>query len=54
MTRPTSHQHYRPGGYLRTGNTKTHGIVRAEFIVRDDIPAHMRQGVFAEPKTYRA
>ena len=49
-----SHEHYKPGGYLRTGNTKTHGIVRAEFIVRDDIPAHMRKGVFAEPKTYRA
>ncbi len=49
-----SHLHYKPGQYQRTGNTKTHGIVRAEFIVRDDVPAHMRRGVFAEPKTFRA
>lgn len=49
-----SHRHYKPGGYLRTGNTKTHGIVRAEFIVRDDLPANMRKGVFAEPKSFRA
>src|SRR5215470_8036783 len=48
-------QHYRPGEYERGGNTKTHGIVRAEFIVRDDVPAHMRRGVFAVPgRTYRA
>ena len=47
-------QSYRPGEYERGGNTKTHGIVRAEFIVRDDVPAHMRHGVFAKPQTYRA
>lgn len=47
-------QHYRPGEYERGGNTKTHGIVRAEFIVRDDVPAHMRHGVFAVPKTFQA
>lgn len=46
---------YRPGEYERGGNTKTHGIVRAEFIVRDDVPEHMRRGVFAVPgRTYRA
>ena len=38
---------YRPGEYERGGNTKTHGIVRAEFIVHDGIPEHMRRGVFA-------
>ncbi len=47
-------QNYRPGEYQRGGNTKTHGIVRGEFIVRDDVPAHMRHGVFAHPKTYPA
>jgi hypothetical protein len=47
-------QNYRPGEYQRGGNTKTHGIVRAEFIVRDDVPPHMRHGVFARPHTYRA
>jgi hypothetical protein len=46
--------HYRPGEYQRGGNTKTHGIVRAEFVIRDDIPAHLRRGVFATPRTYPA
>lgn len=47
-------QHYRPGEYERGGNTKTHGIVRGEFIVHDDVPDHMRRGVFATPQTYQA
>ena len=43
-----------PGYFERGGNTKTHGVVRAEFTVRDDLPENMRRGVFAEPRTYRA
>jgi hypothetical protein len=43
-----------PGHFERGGNTKTHGIVRAEFIVRDDLPEPMRRGIFAQPRTYRA
>src|SRR5690349_16643822 len=45
---------YQPGGYERAGNTKTHGLVRAEVTIRDDLPASFRHGVFSEPKTYRA
>jgi hypothetical protein len=45
---------WKPGHVERGGNTKTHGIVRAEFIVRDDLPQNMRHGIFAEPRTYRA
>ena len=45
---------WKPGGYERGGNTKTHGMVRGEFTVHDGLPAHLRRGVFAEPKTYRA
>jgi hypothetical protein len=45
---------WNPGHFERGGNTKTHGVVRAEFIVRDDLPEHMRRGIFAEPRTYRA
>jgi hypothetical protein len=45
---------WEPGDVPRGGNTKTHGIVRAEFIVRDDLPQHMRRGIYAEPRTYRA
>ena len=45
---------WNPGYFERGGNTKTHGVVRAEFVVRDDIPAHLRHGIFAEPRTFRA
>lgn len=45
---------YKPGEYQRGGNTKTHGVVRGEVVIRDDIPKELRRGVFAEPKTYRA
>ncbi len=45
---------WKPGGYERGGNTKTHGIVRAEFIVHEGLPAQFRHGIFAEPRTFRA
>jgi hypothetical protein len=45
---------WNPGYFERGGNTKTHGVVRAEFTVRDDLPEHMRRGIYAEPATYRA
>jgi len=45
---------WRGGDFQRGGNTKTHGIVRGEFIVRDDLPPHMRHGIYARPRTYRA
>jgi len=46
--------HWPPGNYQRAGNTKTHGIVRAEFIVEGDIPAKIKRGIFAEPHVYKA
>jgi hypothetical protein len=45
---------WKPGYAERGGNTKTHGIVRAELTIRDDLPENMRHGIFAEPRTYRA
>jgi hypothetical protein len=45
---------WNPGHFERGGNTKTHAVVRAEFAVRDDLPEHLRRGIFAEPRTYRA
>jgi hypothetical protein len=45
---------WKPGGFERGGNTKTHGIVRAELIVHDGLPPQFRHGVYAQPKTYRA
>ena len=47
-------QNYRPGEYQRGGNTKTHGIVQAEFIVHENIPEHLRHGVFAKPRTFKS
>jgi len=45
---------WKPGGFERGGNTKTHGIVRAEFIVHDNLPAELRHGIYVEPRSYRA
>jgi hypothetical protein len=45
---------WKPGGFERGGNTKTHGILRGEFIVRDNLPAELRHGIYAQPCTYRA
>jgi hypothetical protein len=38
----------------RAGNTKTYGVVRAEFLVLDDIPVAFKKGVFAQPASYPA
>ncbi|MEN8174393.1 MAG: catalase family protein [Pseudomonadota bacterium] len=46
--------HFKPGSYERGGNTKTHGILRATVTIRDDLPDHCRQGVFATPRSYPA
>jgi hypothetical protein len=43
-----------PGRFERGGNTKTHGVVRAEFIVHDDLPARLRHGIYAETRSYPA
>jgi len=45
---------WKPGGFERGGNTKTQGIVRGEFTVHEDIPEHMKRGIYAKPQTFRA
>jgi len=45
---------WKPGGFERGGNSKTHGIVRGEFIVHDGLPTELRHGIYAQPRTYRA
>jgi len=47
-------EHWPPGNYQRGGNTKTHGVVRGEVRIRDDLPPQFRHGIFADPRTYRA
>ncbi len=46
--------HFKPGRYERGGNTKTHGIVRATVTIREDLPQHLRKGIFANPRSYPA
>ncbi len=38
----------------RAGNTKTYGVVRAEFRVREDVPPEFRKGVFTQPVSFPA
>ena len=38
----------------RAGNTKTYGVVRAEFRVRADIPPEFKKGIFAQPTSFPA
>jgi hypothetical protein len=45
---------WKPGGFERGGNTKTHGIVRGEFIVHEHLAPEFRHGIFAKPQTFRA
>lgn len=45
---------WKPGGFERGGNTKTQGIVRGEFTVHEDVPEHMRRGIYARPQTFKA
>jgi hypothetical protein len=47
-------ENYPPGGAQRFGNTKTYGVLRGEFTVLNGLPEHLRRGLFAEPRTYRA
>lgn len=39
---------------LRDEHPKSHGCVRAEFVVGPDVPPDLRYGIFAEPRTYSA
>ena len=45
---------WKPGGFERGGNTKTHGIVRGEFVVHDGLPAELKHGIYAQPRRYKA
>ena len=45
---------WKPGGFERGGNTKTHGIVRGEFTVHDNLPPEFRHGIFAKPHAFKA
>ena len=46
------HANVRP--VLRDQHARSHGCVRAEFVVGPDVPPDLRYGIFAEPRTYLA
>jgi hypothetical protein len=39
---------------LRDQHPKSHGCVRAQFVVGSDVPPELRYGIFAEPRMYSA
>ncbi|MET1025719.1 MAG: catalase family protein [Dongiaceae bacterium] len=45
---------FKPGGFERAGNTKTHGLMRGELVIHDNLPAHLRRGIFAVPRSFPA
>ena len=45
---------WKPGRFERGGNTKTHGIVRGEYMIHDNLPGELRHGIYAQPRMYRA
>ncbi len=45
---------WKPGRFERGGNTMTHGMVRGELIVHPSLPAPLRHGIFAEPRSFPA
>jgi hypothetical protein len=47
-------ENWLPGGAQRFGNTKTFGVLRGEFTVLEELPEHLRHGLFATPRTYPA
>ncbi len=47
-------QDFAPGKVERAGQTKTYGVVAARLTVLEGIPEQLRQGVFAEPRTFQA
>jgi hypothetical protein len=47
-------ENWLPGGAQRFGNTKTFGVLRAEFEVLNGLPDNLRRGLFAEARTYPA
>jgi len=47
-------ENWLPGSAQRFGNTKTFGVLRAEFTVLPDLPPHLARGLFAESKSYPA
>jgi len=44
--------HNDEGHAFRAVHAKSHGLLLAKFTVLDDLPTYLRQGLFAEPRSY--
>jgi len=38
---------------IRDAHAKSNGLLKGELTIHADLPAHLRQGVFAQPRTYQ-
>jgi hypothetical protein len=47
-------ENWLPGGAQRFGNTKTFGVLRAEFTVLPDLPENLARGLFGSPGSHPA
>ncbi len=47
-------KYYQNSVAQRVGNTKTHGLLKADFTVLPDLPDELRKGIFQTPRTYKA
>jgi hypothetical protein len=54
VMRPKMEKDYAPGRTRRDAHPKHTGLLRASFTVEANLPAHLRHGVFAQPKTFVA
>lgn len=45
---------FKPGGFERAGNTKTHAVLRGELVIHENLPVHLRHGIFAAPRSFPA
>jgi len=45
---------WQPGRFERGGNTKTHGLVHGELMIREGLPPHLRRGIFSERRSFPA
>ncbi|MGB3464514.1 MAG: catalase family protein [Cyclobacteriaceae bacterium] len=50
----TLREYYRDGSYSRMFHPKMHGLLRAEFIVKEDLPQKLKHGIFAKGQTFPA
>lgn len=52
LHRNNSRSYRRYGHAIRDAHAKSHGILRGELQVLPDLAEHLRQGIFAQPRTY--